>query len=131
MTPKGIMHDFINFADFADFTFSNFRGDLVSRIFKLHNFSGYLVSRIFQKFSEMSIFWILFRVIYSDFANIGLVSNFRGDLISQKPVFKILAGIEFCGFRGHFACEIKSPRNLIPVKINPFKVVLSVRPPET
>ena len=39
--------------------------------------------------------------------------------------FKIFAGIKFRGFRGDFCREIKSPRNLIPAKINPFKVSLS------
>ena len=37
------------------------------------------------------------------------VQNFRGDK-------------KIRGFRGHLTREIKSPRNLIPVKINPFKV---------
>ena len=37
-------------------------------------------------------------------------------------MFKILAGIKIREFRGHLTREIKSPRNLIPVKINPFKV---------
>ena len=62
-------------------------------------------------------------MILSEFSNIGLVSNFRGDLISRKSIFKIFAVIKFRGFRGHFAREIKSPRNLIPAKFNPFKVV--------
>ena len=62
-------------------------------------------------------------MILSEFSNIGLVSNFRGDLISRKSIFKIFAVIKFRGFRGHFAREIKSPRNLIPAKINPFKVL--------
>ena len=47
---------------------------------------------------------------------------FRGDLISRKSVLKIFAGIKFRGIRGQFYREIKSPRNLIPAKINPFKV---------
>ena len=65
-------------------------------------------------------------MILSEFSNIGLVSNFRGDLISRKSIFKIFAVIKFRGFRGHFAREIKSPRNLIPVKINPFKILCSI-----
>ena len=48
--------------------------------------------------------------------------KFRGDLISRKCLIKIFAGIKFRGFRAHFTREIKSPRNLIPAKINPFKV---------
>ena len=49
-------------------------------------------------------------------------NKFRGDLISRKFMFKIFAGIKIRGFRGHLTREIKSTRNLIPVKINPFKV---------
>ena len=50
-------------------------------------------------------------------------NKFRGDLISRKSVLKIFAGIKFRGIGGLFCREIKSPRNLIPAKINPFKVL--------
>ena len=50
-------------------------------------------------------------------SNISLVSNLCGDLILRKSMLKISAGIEFRGISGHFAFEIKFPRNLIPALI--------------
>ena len=38
---RGFLRE-LNFADFAESTFSNFRGDLFLRIFDLYNFHGYL-----------------------------------------------------------------------------------------
>ena len=73
---------------------------MVSKFKKINKFRGDLISRM-----------INFKKI-------------RGDLISRNSIFKNLAGIKFRGFRGHFVREIKSPRNLIPAKINPFKVFL-------
>ena len=73
----------------------NFRGDLISRI-----------SLIFRAFS---------------FKFMRFLDNFC--LFLKIFSFKIFAGIKFRGFRGDFCREIKSPRNLIPAKINPFKVL--------
>ena len=88
---------------------------------------------------------ILKGLIFADIA-VLCVCNFRGDLISGIPsifwlVFmnfslyiglfspfsdKIVPGIKFCGFRGHFCRKIKSKQNLIPAKINAFKVQYSL-----